>query len=403
MNTPEPCNNTETDNFLKIFLNNALADIMGLLKAECGSLFLFDPKNNDLVLDSFLNSKDLQIKGLRKRLGEGISGKVVELKIPVLVNDINGDIRFTRNGFNHYNTGSFISIPLFGSTGLLGLMNIADKQSREPFSQKDMETAVLLARYSCISAEHLLQSSKLKDEKEILNKQKSLLEKYASVGKLAAGVVHEINNPLDGIIRYTNMLLNQTEGNSVSGEYLLEVKNGLNRIANITKSLLEFSHQVNSNNHHRVKNYVGIPELIDESLCLFKERIKNNITVNKKYQEPLPKILDMGLQHVFMNLIKNSLDAIAPEGGALDITVGIKGAEIEIIFRDSGSGISSEVMEHIFEPFFTTKTCNKGTGLGLAICNEIINKYEGKIEVKDSTPKGAAFVILIPEKHLENA
>lgn len=379
----------EADNFLKIFLNDALRDIMGLLKAECGSLFLFDPKNNDLVLDSFLNSKDLQIKGLRKRLGEGISGKVVELKTPVLVNDINGDIRFTRNGFNHYNTGSFISIPLFGSTGLLGLMNIADKQSREPFSQKDMETAVILARYSCISAEHLLRASKL--------------EKYASVGKLAAGVVHEINNPLDGIIRYTNMLLNQTEGNSVPGEYLLEVKNGLNRIANITKSLLEFSHQVNSNNQHRLKRYVDMAELIDESLDLFKEKIKNNITVNKKYEEPLPKILDLGLQHVFMNLIKNSLDAIGHEGGTLDISAAIKGAEIEIIFQDSGTGIPNEVMEYIFEPFFTTKTCNKGTGLGLAICSEIINKYEGRIEVKNFYPKGAAFVILIPKRHLENA
>lgn len=172
----------EADNLLKIFLNNALRDIMDLLKAECGSLFLFDPKNNDLVLDSFFNSKDLQIKGLRKRIGEGISGKVVELKTPVLVNDINGDMRFTRNGFSHYNTSSFISIPLFGSSGLLGLMNIADKKSREPFSQKDMETAVLLTRYSCISAGHLLESPNLVNDEIKITRERF----HGIVGKSAA-------------------------------------------------------------------------------------------------------------------------------------------------------------------------------------------------------------------------
>lgn len=395
-------NTAETDNFLRGLLNNALRDIKASLNAECASLFLFDAKNNDLVLDSFLNTKDLQIKGLRKRIGEGISGKVAELKLPVLVRDINGDLRFKRNGFNHYNTGSFISIPLFGSNGLLGLINIADKANGESFSEKDMQIAIVLARYSCAIVEHLLQSSRLKDEKEILNKQKSLLEKYASVGKLAAGVVHEISNPLDGILRYTNMLLNQAESSSISGEYLLEIKKGLNRIANITQSLLEFSHQVNSYNYSRVKKYISIPELSDESIDLFKERIKNNITVNKRYGASLSKILDLGLQHIFINLIKNALDAM-PDGGALNISADMKNNGVEIVFEDSGAGMSDEMMQHIFEPFFTTKTCNKGTGLGLAICNEIVKKYDGKITVRSASGKGTAFVILLPGKFLENA
>jgi signal transduction histidine kinase len=240
----------------------------------------------------------------------------------------------------------------------------------------------------------------LRQEKEKLAKQKSTLEKYASVGKLAAGVVHEINNPLDGIIRYTNILLEQMESNSVVREYLLEVKKGLNRLTNITKSLLEFSHQVNSDTA-QIKKYVDLHELIDESLVVLEDKLNGSIQINKNYKEGLPKILDFGLSHVVANIIKNSLDAM-PKGGSLDIATDVRDSMLEIIFKDSGLGIPGEIRGRIFEPFFTTKSIEKGTGLGLAICKEIIDKYEGSIEVQSYPGKGSIFTILVPKKYLEH-
>lgn len=90
-------------------------------------------------------------------------------------------------------------------------------------------------------------------------------------------------------------------------------------------------------------------------------------------------------------------------GGVLEIATAIKDSSLEITFNDTGLGMPVDVKERIFEPFFTTKSIDKGTGLGLAICNEIVHKYEGRIEVESFPGKGSTFTVIIPKKHLENA
>jgi signal transduction histidine kinase len=382
----------------KSFLNHTLKDIMLLLEAECGSVFLFDAAKNELILDSFYNSSPLAVQGIRRRVGEGISGKVVEIKTPVLVRNIESDGRFNRNGFNHYHTNSFISIPLFVADHLIGLINIADKVTGEPFSEKDLSTAVTICKYACKVVENISKSSLLHEEREKFYTQKASLEKYASVGKLAAGVVHEINNPLDGVIRYVNLILEHME-HSVAKEYLLEVKKGLHRIAGITKSLLEFSRQVNSDISH-TKKYVHLNELLEESLDCVRERIRDGIQIHKNYGEQLPRVRDIGLQHVFVNLIKNGLDAM-PSGGILEIATRITNTTLQVDVKDTGIGIPEELRCRIFEPFFTTKSKDQGTGLGLSICKEIVTKFGGTIEVQSSREQGTTFTIVIPDKYLE--
>lgn len=391
--------NTQTKNVLRDFLNKALNEMMLVLGAECGSLFLFDYENDDLVLDSLYNSCQLpSVKGLRIRKGKGICGKVADMEVPVLVRDIDSDPRFRKNGFSHYQTKSFISIPLFSSEGkrLVGIINIADKSNKEPFSLKDFDFAVSLSRYVCLNIDSIINHKELEKDKHSSDKQKVELEKYASVGKLATGVVHEINNPLDGILRYTNMLFVQLEDNPIAREYLLEMKKGLNRIGGITKSLLEFSYMVNSNSSKmKFKKNVDINEIIDESLDMLSNKIPCNIQIEKKYREQLPNVLDLGLSHVFMNLIKNALDAM-PDGGRLEISTDMKDSMIEISFKDTGHGIARDIKDEIFEPFFTTKSIDKGNGLGLAICREIIRKYGGRIDVQSSEGRGSNFTISIP-------
>ena len=382
-------------------LNDTLREIMSVIEAEGGSLFLFDLQSEELVLDSYYNSCDLRIKGLRRRVGEGVSGKVAQTRVPILVRNIDQDRRFQRNGFKHYRTKSFISIPLYTSGGILGLINLTDKASKKPFSKKDFDFAVTLSKYACKIIDSQLNSSKIKEENESLDKQNMLLEKYASMGKLAAGIVHEINNPLDGVMRYINILLHQIENNSIAREYLLEAKNGLSGIANITKSLLEYSHQVN--NVSQIKKYADLHELIEASLNILKTKINGNIVIDKKYNKELTLIQDQGIQHVFTNMIKNAIDAMAEEQGRLEISTSFKDSIVEITFRDTGTGMSNEVKKHLFEPFFTTKELGKGTGLGLSICKEIVKKYEGNIEVHSEPGKGSYFIILIPKKYFQNA
>ncbi len=382
------------------FLQETLKEIMAVFKVECGSLFLFDAKTKELVLESFYNAHQIPVKGIKFQIGEGVSGKVVANKTPVLVKDIDRDIRFHKNGFKHYQTKSFISVPLASPDGVLGVINLADKVSGEPFTEQDLDFATSLIQYAGVNAYNICLAEKLKREKEALDKQKSMLEKYASVGKLAAGVVHEINNPLDGIIRFTNMLLTQVDNNSVTREYLLEIKKGLNRIDNTTKSLLQFSHQVNQSSS-RVKTYVDVQSSIEDSLSVFGQRMRGCVEVMTNFSPRRIRILDIGIAHVFINIIKNALDAM-PAGGKLSIATDLKDSYVEVIFKDSGVGIQPEIKAKVFEAFFTTKNVDQGTGLGLAICREIINRYEGNIEVESVCGQGSTFRVVISKKFIEH-
>ncbi len=383
------------------YLQGVLKDIMSILRAECGSIFIFDNEKKELILNAFYNSHELHIEHLKQKIGEGISGKVADTQKPVLVKDIDFDERFQHNGFKHYRTNSFMSIPLLSPRGLLGIMNISDKTNREPFSDKDFAFVVMLCRYACIIADNLASAERMAQEKEAFNDEKRLLEKYATVGKLAAGIVHEVNNPLDGIIRYTNILLTKMHLDPVAQEYLGEIKKGLSRIAKTTKSLLAFSHQVNSPG--KIKSYIDIPELINDSLDVFKNKIAlHNIKVRLDLDTRLPKIADFGLSHVCINIVKNALDAM-PHGGSLEISSGVNEAGVFIKFKDTGRGIPDEIKAKIFEPFFTTKSIINGTGLGLAISHELVAKYGGKIDFQSQLGAGTEFTVLLPKETLENA
>ncbi len=388
------------DNAIKEFLHNVLKDIMSVVEAECGSFFLFDSNREELVMNSFCNAGNLYLHDLRKKIGEGIAGKVAYAKMPILVKDINKDKRFSGNGFKHYKTNSFISIPLSTSKGLLGLINLADKSSGDYFSEKDFEYANTICKYACLNIDNFYNSVGLKQEKESLIKQKVLLEKYASVGKLAGGVVHEINNPLDGVLRYANLLINQVEKDSSAYEYLLEIIKGLNRIANITSSLLTFSRHIKDS--CETKTYVDINKAVDDSLCAFKVRISHGVKIKTNYNPQVPRVLDMGVSHIFVNLIKNALDAMQ-DAGTLEITTDFKDLLVSVSFKDTGLGFSPELKDRIFEPFFTTKSMGNGVGLGLSMCNEIIKKYNGVIEVHSEFGKGSTFTVVIPHTYIENA
>jgi signal transduction histidine kinase len=384
-----------------IFLNGTLKEMMGNLKAECGSLFLFDPRTQELVLNNFYNPQSIIVKGLRRKIGEGISGKVICLRQPVLIKDIDRDARFSRNGFNHYRTGSFMSIPLFVSGRPFGLINVGDKSNNKPFSEKDLDFAVTLAKYSCRIIESLLYSSKIRLENELLSREKSLLEKYASVGKMASGIVHEISNPLDGVIRFANMLSDSIEQNSRAAGYLLGVKTGLARIRDITQNLLNFGCQFKSA-PGRKEEMADVNKLLEESLAIFSHRTNGQVKVIRKFRKDLPRVKENGLQQVFINLIKNSLDALS-DSGELEIQTGLRQDELFIRIKDNGYGILPEVREHIFEPFFTTKGVKEGAGLGLSICKEIVDGHNGKITVQSKPGKGAEFCVFIPiGKNREN-
>jgi len=228
-------------------------------------------------------------------------------------------------------------------------------------------------------------------EKVALEKQLDISERMASIGKLAAGVAHELNNPLDGTMRFTNLTLDHTEEGDVRREYLLGAKEGLNRMAKIVASLLTFARQASP-----TREPTDVNQAIRDALLFTDKRDRRqNIKVVVQLDEQLPPVIAAELHQVFVNLINNAFDAML-KGGTLKITTLPEGKLVKIIFADNGPGIPADIRDNIFDPFFTTKEVGKGVGLGLAICYGIIEKYNGTIEVESSPGEGSVFTVKLP-------
>lgn len=226
-----------------------------------------------------------------------------------------------------------------------------------------------------------------------MEKRLAVSERMAAVGKLAARVAHELNNPLDGILRYLNLAIRAADGKQFEkiDEYLTQARGGLMRMADIIRQLVEFSRST-----HTAFGGTGINSIVEEAVKVMSDQaVHNHISTVCNLSDSVPTIGGSNLFQVFCNMIKNAIDAM-PEGGTLTITTQVVEREVVIRFEDTGIGLPSEI-ERIFEPFFTTKPQGKGTGLGLAICKDIIEKYNGKIVPENrSGGTGSIFTIRIP-------
>jgi len=235
--------------------------------------------------------------------------------------------------------------------------------------------------------------------KELTEMQSHLVqsEKLASLGKLAAGIAHEINNPLGGILIYSHLLLEDTDKKNPQYDNLKKIVKETTRCKDIVKGLLQFA---------RPKDpemiLTDINEILENSLSIMERQVLfQNINLKKEYSTDLPKIVadSAQLQQVFMNIIINAAEAMDGDGTlSIRTFLGGDGKSIQIEFTDTGHGIKEEDKKRLFEPFFSTKEVGKGTGLGLAISYSIIQKHEGEIKVSSQEGKGSTFTVVIPVK-----
>ncbi len=217
-------------------------------------------------------------------------------------------------------------------------------------------------------------------------------EKLASIGRLTAGIAHEIGNPLTSIFSFVQ-ILREMEEDEFKKESLETIYFHINRISEILKQLSGFSKMP----VEELKRY-HINELIETSINLIQyDKRAKNVSIIKKLSPSLPKVIIDGnqLSQVFINLTLNAIDAM-PNGGTLTVRSTETWGNIVIQFEDTGIGIPKEELPKIFDPFYTTK--EKGTGLGLAVSYNIIKKMNGTMTVESEVGKGSIFTITIPYK-----
>ncbi len=247
-----------------------------------------------------------------------------------------------------------------------------------------------------------------KQTEEKMKEQEIEAGKLTSVGELASGIAHEINNPIAIMVEeagWLSDLLNDEDlGNP---QNLEEFRRALNQIKaqggrckDITHKLLFFAKKTDS----RVRE-VLINDIIEEIVSISEERTKDiKVKIVTHLDPELPKVAasPSEMQQVLLNLINNAIDAIGTEGGSIEITSRLDGEHVIIDVADTGQGIPNELMNRIFDPFFTTKPVGKGTGLGLSICYGIIKKMGGDITLNSSVGIGTTFHVHLPAPKIEN-
>ena len=261
-------------------------------------------------------------------------------------------------------------------------------------------------------------------------------EKLASIGQLAAGVAHEINNPIGFIFsnfgtleQYLEDLFQmldayeQAEASMSDGAALARIRSlkadldidylkedipnlmsesrdGIQRVRKIVQDLKDFSRVDARQEWESVDLHAGI----DSTLNIVNNEIKYKADVVKHYGA-LPEVqcLPSELNQVFMNLLVNAAHAITAERGTITISTGVEGRNVWVEVADTGAGIAQENLQRIFDPFFTTKPVGKGTGLGLSLSYGIVQKHSGRMEVHSELGVGTRFRVTLPIQHAEAA
>ncbi len=245
------------------------------------------------------------------------------------------------------------------------------------------------------------------DRTEERRLENSLLQagKLAAIGRLAAGVAHEINNPLTAVNANAQLLKMAIPEEDENFESVELISRAGERAAKVVRGLLDFARQ-----EQYLFERTDINKTLEQALALVHYQLQTaNINIVQNLDEELPWVIASRehMKSVWLNLLVNSRDAVQeiPENRRIDITtrMGGDGEHIQVLFHDNGKGISQAEAKHIFEPFYTTKGPGKGTGLGLATCHRIIEQHGGEISVASSLGEGTTFIVRLPIKlNLEN-
>ena len=230
-------------------------------------------------------------------------------------------------------------------------------------------------------------------ERKQLEKQLFHSEKLASIGILAAGVAHEIGNPLSAISGYTQILQGRLEPGSENFEYLEGIASQAERIQRIIEDLLNYSRPSTG-----IRSEVHVGEAIRSVISMLQaQKVFKELKVELDLPDNIPPII-MDRDHlnqVIVNIALNAAQAM-PQGGSLKASVALQQGSIQIRLQDSGHGIPDDIKDRVFDPFFTTKGVGEGTGLGLAICQKIVESYHGGITFESRADVGTSFTIMLP-------
>jgi signal transduction histidine kinase len=379
------------------------------LGAVAGTLFLVEGPERELVFRVVKGSKETLL-GRRLPAGTGIVGEVASTRQAQIVNRV----ELYENWFQGIDaatglkTRSILAVPLVKQHESIGVLELINKRDKSNFHDRDVAMLEAFAGQAVVALEnarlhqHLqARNRELREAMtELQQMQEQLIqkEKLASVGQLAAGVAHEINNPISSILLYADVLCAEIPAQDAQLlQDMLMIKKEAMRCRTIVADLLSFSRQ-----NKVLAQPTDLNALLDEIVEEIgtQERFEG-VGIEMDLDPGLPVIEAdaFQLRQVFCNLMNNAADAM-PDGGTLTLRTkqGPWSGRITAEVQDTGEGISEENMKKLFTPFFTTKPLGKGTGLGLAIIYGIVKMHRGEINVQSQLGQGTTFTLTLHER-----
>jgi signal transduction histidine kinase len=394
--------NFELPRLLDLIVTTAIE----VTNADRGSVMLLDHEDKTLTIKAAKGIPEDVISSTRVNLGEGIAGRVALTGMPLLLRRSDRQPALHTVRRREEEISSAISVPLRIEDHVVGTLNVNESARPTEFTDDDLRSLTLFADQAALALEkaQLYRDSQQQLEKllsvldELSRTQAQLVhsEKLASLGVLAGGVAHEINNPLMVILGRTELILLDEDLPSELSQNLDTIRHETERIARIVDGLLTFSRK----SRQEKIEAIDVNEVLTRTLMLSEHQLAvANVQVTTALPPDLPTIqANPGqLQQVFMNLIVNAHHAM-PDGGQLSIRTGPlpdNGVFVEI--TDTGCGIASDDMSRIFDPFFTTKEEGKGTGLGLSVSRNIVQSHGGDIAAESTIGEGTTFRVVLPQ------
>ena len=276
---------------------------------------------------------------------------------------------------------------------------LADEELRKAYNELEMRveerTAALVKANEELQTE-IAERKQAEEERQRMEQRLQLATRLATVGELAAGVAHELNNPLTAVQAYAQFLLERNDIEQNLKSDIDIIYREARRATKITGNLLSFARR-----HKPEKRLVALNEVIQDSIELHAHQMKvNNINLVLEMDPNLPMTMadPHQMEQIFLNIIANAYQAMTEEHGQGELIIKTEkvGGMVLVSFTDDGPGISAENLSRIFDPFFTTKEVGKGTGLGLSISFGIVHDHGGHLYASSETGKGATFVVEIP-------
>ena len=373
-------------------LANAMTGVSEIANVEAGVLVLIDPQSGERVVSQRVAGR-VESNPDASAIQLDIVDHVMKSGQPLVINNLPGDHRFWRQLDSEVH--SALCVPLVVKDGVVGAIEVVNKRKSQ-FTKNDLALFLSIASSVAAAIENSWLYNELADFAQELERSQAQLiqaEKMAAVGRLAASIAHEINNPLQAIHNSLHLTLRPTLSEEKKARYLAMAQEEVGRLIDIVRRLLEFYRPSRGR-----KTITDINHVIDNVLALTNKRLEHGrISVKTQLAPDLPllRVVPDQLAQVFLNIVINAVEAM-PDGGLLTIRAAKTrdGKSVYVTFTDNGPGIDEQTKTSIFEPFFTTK--HTGTGLGLAISYGIVERHGGQIEVKSKPGAGSTFSVRLP-------